>query len=133
MVCSFFVAETYAMQAKLRKVRSVAQGLRLRDATSVLCDGIVDALARGMLGFITERNFEEAEREFPGIVALYEALPVKPVTFLELLQRYLSRSLGRASNQLAPSRSHSSWPTTLDHLATAGAGRSSRARAPRAA
>ncbi|HSN30880.1 MAG TPA: hypothetical protein VLT45_31545 [Kofleriaceae bacterium] len=45
-----------------------------------------------MVGFITERNFEQAELEFPGIVALYEALPIKPLTFLELLQQYLDVS-----------------------------------------
>jgi hypothetical protein len=46
-----------------------------------------------MVGFITERNFEQAELEFPGIVAVYETLPVKPATFLELLQRYLSDTM----------------------------------------
>ena len=42
-----------------------------------------------MGGFITERNFEEAEAAFPGIVAFYRALGRKPRTFLELVQLYL--------------------------------------------
>lgn len=46
-----------------------------------------------MIGFITEREFPQAELEFPGIVALYDALPRKPTTFLELLQQYLFRTM----------------------------------------
>lgn len=57
-----------------------------------------------MTGFITERNFEQAELEFPGIVALYEALPVKPATFLELLQRYLADTMPLTSR--LSSRTH---------------------------
>ena len=46
--------------------------------------------ARGqMRGFITERDFEQAELEFPGIRAVFEACPEKPRTFIELLARYL--------------------------------------------
>lgn len=45
-----------------------------------------------MGGFITERNFEEAEAAFPGIVALYRALGRKPCTFLELVRLYLERT-----------------------------------------
>ena len=43
-----------------------------------------------MVGFITERHLGQAELEFPGIAALYDALPVKPLTFLELMQQYLT-------------------------------------------
>lgn len=45
-----------------------------------------------MGGFITERNFEEAEVAFPGIVALYRTLGRKPRTFLELVRLYLERT-----------------------------------------
>lgn len=45
-----------------------------------------------MRGFITERNFDEVETEFPGIVALYGSLNVKPETFLDLLRVYLAES-----------------------------------------
>jgi hypothetical protein len=43
-------------------------------------------------GFITEREFGEAEAVFPGIEALYESLARKPSTFLDLLQIYLDRT-----------------------------------------
>lgn len=42
-----------------------------------------------MLGFITERDFEEAETEFPGISELFQKLEHKPKTFLDLLERYI--------------------------------------------
>ena len=45
-----------------------------------------------MGGFITERNFEEAEAAFPGIVAFYRALGRKPRTFLDLVQLYLEHA-----------------------------------------
>ena len=38
-----------------------------------------------MSGFITERDFDAAEMEFPGIQRLYESLLSKPKTFLELV------------------------------------------------
>ena len=41
-----------------------------------------------MRGRITECHFDLAEKEFPGIVALYEAMTVKPKTFLELVWIY---------------------------------------------
>ena len=41
-----------------------------------------------MGGFITERDFATAECEFPGIQRLYERLPQKPRTFLELVWTY---------------------------------------------
>ncbi|HEU0037016.1 MAG TPA: hypothetical protein VFQ53_40675 [Kofleriaceae bacterium] len=53
--------------------------------------GIADALAISMVGFITERDFEAAEAEFPGIARLFEELPEKPRTFLELVERYIHR------------------------------------------
>ena len=42
-----------------------------------------------MRGFITEKHFEQAEREFPGIRQVYNACEVKPRTFLELVTHYL--------------------------------------------
>jgi hypothetical protein len=44
-----------------------------------------------MQGFITEREFEEAEAEFPGIVQLFRGLEQKPKTFLDLFERYIHR------------------------------------------
>jgi hypothetical protein len=38
-----------------------------------------------MVGFITEQNLEQAEEAFPGIRKLFESLPRKPRTFLELV------------------------------------------------
>lgn len=49
-----------------------------------------------MSGFITERDFEAAEAEFPGIVALYRAMEPAPPTFLDLLRAYLARPAGPA-------------------------------------
>jgi hypothetical protein len=45
-----------------------------------------------MRGFITERDFSEAETTFPGIAALYGELANKPRTFLELVWAYLERA-----------------------------------------
>jgi hypothetical protein len=45
-----------------------------------------------MRGCITEVDFEEADRCFPGIAAFYRALPRKPVTFLELVWAFLDAS-----------------------------------------
>jgi hypothetical protein len=39
-----------------------------------------------MVGVITERDLAEAEEAFPGISRFFEALPVKPRTFLELVR-----------------------------------------------
>lgn len=41
-----------------------------------------------MVGFITERDLEQAEESFPGIGLFFDALPQKPETFLELLARF---------------------------------------------
>jgi hypothetical protein len=38
-----------------------------------------------MRGFITEKDFECCEQEFPGIVSFYQSLADKPRTFLELV------------------------------------------------
>jgi hypothetical protein len=45
-----------------------------------------------MQGFITERNFAEAEKCFPGLCAYYYAMPRKPLTFLELIWQFELRS-----------------------------------------
>jgi hypothetical protein len=45
-----------------------------------------------MQGYITDRDFDLAERFFPGIRRFYnESLP-RPITFLELLWRFEKRS-----------------------------------------
>ena len=41
-----------------------------------------------MVGYITERNLQQADEAFPGIVAFFEALSPKPRTFLELVSLY---------------------------------------------
>ena len=41
-----------------------------------------------MVGFITERNLEEAEEAFPGICCFWESLTTKPRTFLELVRLF---------------------------------------------
>jgi len=46
-----------------------------------------------MRGCITERDFQEAERCFPGITSFYKALPCKPKTFLELVWAFLDAGL----------------------------------------
>jgi hypothetical protein len=44
-----------------------------------------------MVGFITERDLEQAEEDFPGIVRLFESQTRKPRTFLALLSLYEHR------------------------------------------
>jgi hypothetical protein len=41
-----------------------------------------------MVGVITERDLDQAEEAFPGIVEFFESLPDKPRTFLELVSRF---------------------------------------------
>jgi hypothetical protein len=41
-----------------------------------------------MLGFITERDLEQAEEAFPGITGFFESMTRKPRTFLELVSRF---------------------------------------------
>jgi hypothetical protein len=69
----------------------------------MVCAGIADARAMVMRGFITERNFEQAETEFPGIVALYEHMTVKPPTFLDLVRVYLEEPTTRDDAEPASS------------------------------
>ena len=38
-----------------------------------------------MVGFITERDLEQAEEAFPGIVRFFQSLARKPRTFLDLV------------------------------------------------
>ena len=55
-----------------------------------------------MQGFITERDFREAEAEFPGIVQLFAELERKPRTFLELFELYIHRDRHAADHDHAP-------------------------------
>ncbi len=41
-----------------------------------------------MAGFITERDLEQAEQEFPGIARFFESLTRKPRTFLDLVAMF---------------------------------------------
>ncbi|HTJ42504.1 MAG TPA: hypothetical protein VL463_10445 [Kofleriaceae bacterium] len=41
-----------------------------------------------MVGVITEKNLTEAEECFPGISKFFDALDVKPRTFLELVRLF---------------------------------------------
>jgi hypothetical protein len=66
---------------------SSAKAVRGRDFA--LAFGMLKRL--GMRGYITEKDFEACEREFPGIVSFYRALSVKPRTFLELVYVYERR------------------------------------------
>lgn len=59
-----------------------------------------------MSGFITEENFEECERTFPGIIAFYNGLAVKPRTFLELMAAFLKEEQASAVRErITPSSS----------------------------
>jgi hypothetical protein len=53
-------------------------------------------------GFITERNFEEAEDAFPGIVTFYEHCLRKPRTFLELVWQFEEALSGRNGMRRSP-------------------------------
>jgi len=55
-----------------------------------------------MRGCITEVDFEEAERCFPGIAKFYLELACKPATFLELVWAFLDASRRRAEELAAP-------------------------------
>jgi len=44
-------------------------------------------------GFITERNLDEADQEFPGIKQFYLAMTARVRTFLDLLRLFESRHL----------------------------------------
>lgn len=41
-----------------------------------------------MVGFITERDLEQAEEAFPGIARFFETLSPKPRTFLDLVSLF---------------------------------------------
>ncbi len=56
-----------------------------------------------MRGCITELDFDEAERCFPGIAKFYRELPCKPATFLELVWAFLDRRC-KEEAAVAPSR-----------------------------
>ena len=56
-----------------------------------------------MGGFITERDFDAAEYEFPGIQRLYERLAHKPRTFLELVWTY-ERMVRDVASEPPPAR-----------------------------
>ncbi len=43
-----------------------------------------------VVGRITEKHLSEAEKTFPGIAEMYEALTRKPATFLQLVWIYES-------------------------------------------
>ncbi len=63
-----------------------------------------------MSGFITERDFEAAEREFPGIQGLYDGLVQKPATFLDLVWKY-QRMIDKAAGSSRPTSSHPASPS----------------------
>jgi hypothetical protein len=46
---------------------------------------------RAVQGRITERHLPLAEKSFPGICRFYDELPVKPVTFLQLVWAFEGR------------------------------------------
>ena len=54
-----------------------------------------------MRGCITEVDFEEADRCFPGIAEFYRAMPCKPKTFLELMWAFLD---ARRDDEALPPR-----------------------------
>lgn len=53
-----------------------------------------------MGGFITERNLDAADEEFPGIKALWDSLPAtaRPRTFLDLVTLWMASSDAKESN-----------------------------------
>jgi hypothetical protein len=55
-----------------------------------------------MRGCITELDFDEADRAFPGIARFYLELRCKPTTFLELVWAYLDTSRGSADDGAGP-------------------------------
>jgi len=58
-----------------------------------------------MGGVVTERNWKEIERSFPGMHTFYSHLPRKPKTFLQLMELYgLYKSF--TSRQRDPCQSH---------------------------
>jgi hypothetical protein len=49
-----------------------------------------------LLGFITERNLDQAEESFPGIGIFYERCGRKPRTFLDLVWQFENALLASA-------------------------------------
>lgn len=45
-------------------------------------------LPSDVVGRITENDLSEAEKSFPGIIAIYQGLETKPLTFLQLVYLY---------------------------------------------
>jgi hypothetical protein len=45
-----------------------------------------------MVGFITERNLQQADEEFPGIARFFASLSPQPRTFLDLLLAFQRRA-----------------------------------------
>ena len=64
-----------------------------------------------MRGMITERDFEECECAFPGIVRYYRELKVKPETFLELLWGFINRDC--ACSEAVPVASRPAIPISV--------------------
>jgi hypothetical protein len=64
-----------------------------------------------MRGIITERDFEECECAFPGIVGYYRELKIKPATFLELLWGFINREC--SCSEAVPVASRPAIPATL--------------------
>jgi hypothetical protein len=55
-----------------------------------------------MVGFITERDLEQAEEAFPGIARFFVSLSRKPRTFLELVCRFEDQAVGSSSTSPDP-------------------------------
>ena len=60
-----------------------------------------------MRGLITDRDLEQAEREFPGIGGFFAQLLPKPRTFLELVARFEHWGEERAAHCMQLSASDS--------------------------
>ncbi len=50
-----------------------------------------------MVGRITEKHLAQAEKTFPGIAIMYDELPSKPATFLQLVWIYEASQAPQAS------------------------------------
>ena len=82
-----------------RQVKETLRGLRTAPRWNGDC-----LKKRAVVGRITEAHLSEAEKTFPGICRLYRGMPVKPVTFLQLVWHYETRearSTRRAHRRVA--------------------------------
>jgi hypothetical protein len=52
-----------------------------------------------VVGRITEEHLSEAEKTFPGIGRMYDAMSDKPATFLQLVWRYESVAASRGRSR----------------------------------